>query len=462
MSLAEEAALAQFRGDVIRPGDERYDSARSIFNAMFDRRPEYIARCTGVVDVITAIRFARDTHLPVAIRSGGHSVAGHGVCDDGIVIDLSPMKGMRVDPHRKTAVAQAGLTWGEFDRETQAFELATTGGRVTTTGIAGLTLGSGSGWLERKYGLVADNLLSVDLVTANGEVVTCSERENPELFWGIRGGGGNFGIATSFEYRLHELGPMLVGGILMYQFEKARELLPAWRDYIEQAPDEHGGAFAVMTAPPLPFVPRELQGKRCAALVFVYAGEVEHGELAAEQVRALAEPDVDLVQTMPYTDVQQLLDPGNPPGRHQYWKSENLGELSDGAIETLLSAAEMIPSPFTFLVIEPKGGAMGRVDEDAMALGARDVKYTFYGIAMWEDPSKTDENVDWARELGSAMQPFTAPGVFLNFVTEADDRRIRQTFGPEKYARLVELKRRYDPLNVFCNNQNIKPEPSPS
>jgi FAD/FMN-containing dehydrogenase len=380
--------------------------------------------------VITAIRFARDTHLAVAVRSGGHSVAGHGVCDDGIVIDLSPMKGMRVDPRLQTAFAQAGLTWGEFDRETQAFGLATTGGRVTTTGIAGTTLGSGSGWLERKYGPVAANLLAVDLVTAEGEVVTASERENPELFWGVRGGGGNFGIATSFEYRLHELGPMLVGGILMYRLEQARELLPAWRDYIERAPHEVGGAFAVMRAPSLPFVPRELQGRRCAALIFVYAGEVEHGELAAEQMRALAEPEVDLVQTMAYTDVQQLLDPGNPPGRHQYWKSENLEELTDGAIETLLASAEQIPSPFTFLVIEPKGGAVARVDEDAMALGARDVKYTFYGIAIWEDPAQTDENVDWARELGAAMQPFTIPGVALDFLTESDEGASGRRSGP--------------------------------
>ena len=458
MSLAEQAALAQFRGDVIRPGDERYDSARSIFNAMFDRKPAFIARCTGVADVITAIRFARDTHLPVAVRSGGHSLAGHGVCDDGIVIDLAPMKGMRVDPKAKTAVAQAGLTWGEFDRETQAFGLATTGGRVTSTGIAGLSLGSGSGWLERKFGLVPDNLLSIDLMTAEGDLVTASAEENPELFWGVRGGGGNFGIATSLEYRLHELGPMLVGGILLYRIEKARELLPGWRDYIERAPDEVGGAFALVTAPPLPFVPRELQGQRVAMLFFLYAGPIEHGELAAEQVRALGEPDVDLVDSTPYVEVQKLLDPGSPPGRHHYWKSENLNELSDGAIDALLAAAERVTSPHTFIVLEPKGGAISRVDDKATAIGGRDAKYTYYAMAMWEDTAETDTHVDWARELGAAMEPFAGTGVALDFLSETDDDRVRKTFGPEKYARLVELKRRYDPLNVFCNNPNIKPQ----
>src|SRR5215212_7107011 len=324
----EEAAIqefaANFRGELVRPEDDRYDNARAVFNCMIDRRPALIARCTGVVDVVAAVNFARENELVVAVRGGGHSVPGYGTCDGGLVIDLSPMKGVWVDPEARSARAQAGLTWGEFDRETQHFGLATTGGRVTHTGIAGQTLGSGSGWLERKYGLTCDNLISSEVVTASGEVLKASEEENEDLFWGLRGGGGNFGVVTSFEYRLHPVGPIVLGGMLLHSFSKAGEFLRFWRDYMEDAPDELGGAPAILTAPPAPFVPEHMKGKLAVGLIVFYAGSPEEGEEWVRPLKQFGPPQVDLVEPMPYTVIQTLLDPANPPGRNNYWKAEFL------------------------------------------------------------------------------------------------------------------------------------------
>lgn len=446
-----------FRGPVLRPGDPDYEDACHVFNGMFwNRRPAVIARCTGVADVMAAIAFARESGLEIAVRGGGHSVAGHSSTDGGIVIDLSPMKGIRVDPDAKTASAQGGVTWGEFDRETQAFGLATTGGRVTTTGIAGLTLGSGSGWAERKFGLAFDNLLSCDLVTADGRLVTASPTQNEDLFWGLCGAGGNFGIVTSFEYRLHALGPIVLAGMLLHRRDKAGELLRAWRDVMEDAPDELCSGFAFLTAPPEPFVPEDLQLQPAIGVVALYAGPAEEGEAVIDRLRKLGTPAADIVGPMPYTFFQTLLDGPNPPGRHNYWKSENVGEMSDAAIEVLVDGANAITSPFSFLVIEPKGGAIAKRAEDETALGNRDAVATFYGIAQWEDPSQADEQIAWTRDLAVRMEPFTTGRVALNFVSETDTPRVRATFG-DKYDRLVELKRKYDPDNVFRLNANIKP-----
>jgi FAD/FMN-containing dehydrogenase len=457
LEQAAEQLNGNFRGEVLRAGDAGYDEARKVFNAMFDRRPALIARCAGVADVMAAVEFARESGLQVAVRGGGHGVPGYAVCDEGIVIDLTPMKGIWVDPGEKVARAQAGVTWGEFDRETQVFGLATTGGRVTTTGIAGLTLGSGSGWLERKLGFTLDNLLSVDLVTADGRFLTASERENEDLFWGLRGGGGNFGIATSFEYRLHELGPVVLGGMLLHRREKAPELARAWRDFMRSAPDEVCGAFAFLTAPPLEFVPDGLRGQPACGVIFMYAGPVEDGEEAAKALRALSEPDLDLVMPMPYTVVQQLLDPGNPPGRHHYWKSDNMRELSDDAIATLTEQANKATSPLTTIVIEPKGGAVARVSEDDVAVPGRDAEIAFYGIAQWEDPAESDMHMAWAREFGSALEPFASRNIPLNFVMDEGQERVQSSYGKEKYRRLAELKDQYDPENLFSLNQNIRP-----
>ncbi|MCA1730865.1 MAG: FAD-binding oxidoreductase [Actinobacteria bacterium] len=449
---------ASFRGKLIRPDDDSYDEARAVYNAMIERRPALIARCTGVADVIAAVNFARENDLVVAVRGGGHSVPGYGVCDGGIVINLTPMKGIWVDPDARTARAQAGVTWGEFDRETQEFGLAVTGGRVTHTGISGLTLGSGSGWLERKLGLTCDNLISAEVVTASGRFLKASESENEDLFWGLRGGGGNFGIVTSFEYQLHPVGPILVGGMLLYPFSKAKELLRFWRDYLETAPDELGTAPAIFTAPPAPFVPEHMKGQLVAALVICYAGSMEEAEGAVQPLKEFGPPEVDLVQPMPYTVVQGLLDPSQPPGRRNYWKAENMNELSDEAIDTLVDHAATITSPFSFVVLEPKGRAISRVGEEDTAFGGRDAAHTLYAFSMWENPAEDDANVMWTREFMRTMEPFITPGVSLNFTSDQDQDKVKDFFGRNgKYERLIALKNKYDPTNLFRLNQNIKP-----
>ncbi len=455
---AVEQLDATFAGALLRPQDSGYDDARSIFNGMYDRRPALVARCTGVADVIAAVNFARESGLEVAVKGGGHSVPGYGSCDDGIVIDLTPMKGVFVDPTERTARAAGGVTWGALDRETQAFGLATTGGRITTTGVAGLTLGSGSGWLERKFGLTVDNLLSTQLVTAAGEILTASETENPELFWGLRGAGGNFGIVTSFEFRLHPVGPIVIGGLLGYPRDRAAELLRAWADHLRGAPDELGSGFAFLTAPPEEFVPEEVRGQPVCGVVILYAGPVEAGGEVVQRLRdVLGPPVLDRVAPMPYLIVQQLLDAGNPPGRPQYWKSDTLTEMSDGAVETLVQHANRIASPFTVVVIEAKGGAIPRVPEDSMALIGRKAPFAFYGISQWEHGDDPDAHVRWAREFGEAMEPYSGKDIALNFVMDEGNERVQTLFGPEKYARLVALKDRYDPTNLFSRNQNIKP-----
>ena len=444
-----------FRGEMLRPGDPAYDPARAIFNGMFDRRPALIVRCSGVADVVAAVDSARQSGVEVAVRGGGHGVPGYACVDDGLVIDLTPMNAVWVDPAARTARALGGTTWGKFDRETQVFGLATTGGRITTTGIGGLTLGSGSGWLERKFGFTPDNVLSIQLVTGAGEVVTASESENEDLFWGLRGGGGNFGIATSFEYRLHDVGPLVLGGMLMHRREKAPDLLRAWRDWMRKAPDEVGSAFAFITAPPEEFVPEEVRGQPVCGMVFLYAGPAEEGEQAAAELRALSTPDLDLVMPMPYTVVQQLLDAPNPPGRPQYWKSDNMRELTDEAVDTLVEQAGRVISPFTTVILEYKGGAIARVPEDAMALPGRDAEIAFYGIAQWEGPG--DAHMEWAREFGQAMEPFGSRNIALNFNMDEGQERVQATYGNDKYRRLVALKDRYDPENLFRRNQNIRP-----
>jgi FAD/FMN-containing dehydrogenase len=368
------------------------------------------------------------------------------------------MKGIWVDPDARTARAQAGVTWGEFDRETQEFGLAVTGGRVTHTGISGLTLGSGSGWLERKLGLTCDNLISAEVVTASGRFLKASESENEDLFWGLRGGGGNFGIVTSFEYQLHPVGPILVGGMLLYPFSKAKELLRFWRDYLETAPDELGTAPAIFTAPPAPFVPEHMKGQLVAALVICYAGPMEEAEGAVQPLKEFGPPEVDLVQPMPYTVVQSLLDPSQPPGRRNYWKAENMNELSDEAIDTLVDHAATITSPFSFVVLEPKGRAISRVGEEDTAFGGRDAAHTLYAFSMWENPAEDDANVMWTREFMRTMEPFITPGVSLNFTSDQDQDKVKDFFGRNgKYERLIALKNKYDPTNLFRLNQNIKP-----
>jgi FAD/FMN-containing dehydrogenase len=445
-------------GSVIGPEDDGYDEARSIWNGAIDRRPACIARCTGVADVVAAVRFARERALPVSVRAGGHGVGGHALCDGGLVIDLSPMKGIRVDPATRTARAEAGVLWGELDRETQLFGLATVGGIVTHTGIAGLTLGGGIGWLMRKYGATVDNLLSADVVTAEGELVTASEDRNPDLFWGIRGGGGNFGIVTSFEYRLHPVGPIVLAGPVFHSLEDAPEVLRFYREFIAAAPDELTTIFELSVAPPASFLPDEVHGKQVVMVGACYAGSADEGAKVLRPLKQFGRPLADLLEPKPYTALQSMFDPMVPHGWHRYWKSVELPPLTDEAIDTLVRHAPAITSPKSYCIVFQLGGALGRVGESETAFSQRDAAHNVNVNAVWteEDPD-AERHVGWARDFFDALQPHAGTRVYVNFLGEEGDSRVRQAYGARNYERLVELKRAYDPTNLFRLNQNIAP-----
>ena len=444
-------------GEIFRPGDDGYDSARQIWNAAIDKRPGLILRCTGVADVIAGVNFARANGLLLAVRSGGHNVAGTALCDGGIVLDLSSMKGIRVDPAARTVRVQAGVTNGDFDRETQAFGLSSTTGIASTTGLAGLTLGGGIGWLMRKYGLTCDNLLSADVVTADGGFLTVSASENQDLFWAIRGGGGNFGIVTSFEYRLHSLGPTVLAGVVLHPAENAREVLRFYREYISTVPDELTACLNLRAAPAVPWVPDHLQGRPIVGIIVCYAGSIEEGERVVRPLKQFGPPLLDAIEPKPYMLHQQMFDAGVPPGLRYYWKSHYLGELTDGAIDTLAAHAWKTSSPQSYTLVFQTGGAVSRVDEAAMACGNRDARHTFNINSVWNEPQEDDEHARWAREFFAAMQPFSTGGVYVNFLGNEGEERIRAAYGQEKFERLVALKNTYDPTNLFRVNQNIKP-----
>jgi FAD/FMN-containing dehydrogenase len=456
MCMTEAVLDATAIPELLRPGDDGYDEARTIFNGMIDRRPAAIARCAGVADVIEALALARESGLEVAVRGGGHSVAGHAIIDDGLVIDLSPMRGTRVDPESRTAWCQGGLTWGELDRETQAFGLAVTGGRVPDTGVGGLTLGGGSGWIERKYGLTVDSMLSAEVVTADGRLVVASRERNADLFWALRGGGGNFGVVTGFEFRLHEVGPIVFGGMMFFPAARAVELLHAYRDFMYEAPDEVCCASAILCAPPEEFIPEEVRGQPVFAVIGCYVGPVDAGEAAYAPLKQLG-PAVDGFSPIPYTIVQQLIAPGNPPGRRQYWKAGFLPELPDDAIETFVSHALDVASPFTANIMLPMGGAMARVDEDETPLTYRDARWNYHLLSQWEDPAEDERNIEWTRHFDQAMAPYAYDGVYVNFVAEPPDNVIEASFGHDKYTRLRAIKAEYDPENIFRSNTNIPP-----
>jgi FAD/FMN-containing dehydrogenase len=447
-----------FRGELLLPSSPGYNTARRIWNGAIDRRPACIARCTGVADVVAAVRFARERELLVAVRSGGHGVGGHALCDGGLVIDLSPMKGIRVDPAERTARAEAGVLWGELDRETQHFGLATVGGIVTHTGIAGLTLGGGIGWLMRKHGAAVDNLLSVDVVTADGEIVTASEEENPDLFWAIRGGGGNFGIVTSFEYRLHPVGPIVLAGPVFHPIEDAPEVLRFYREFIAAAPDELTTIFELEMAPPLPFLPEEVHGKPILMVGACYAGSPDEGAEVVRPLKQFGRPIGDSLEPKPYTALQSMFDPFVPHGWHRYWKSVELPPLTDGAIETLVEHASAQTSLKSYCIVLQLGGALARVGEDETAFSQRDAAHNVAINAVWteEDPDG-ERHMAWARDFFDALQPHARERVYVNFLGEEGGDRVRQAYGARKFERLVELKRAYDPTNFFRLNQNIQP-----
>jgi FAD/FMN-containing dehydrogenase len=456
----DPAALGRFEGDVLKDGDAGYDDARKLFNAMIDRKPGVIIRAANTQDVIAAVALARETGLPFSIKGGGHGVNGHAVCDDGIMLDLSPMKEIHVDADARTVTAQAGVNWGEFDAATTAHGLATTGGRVTTTGIAGLTLGTGSGWLERVHGYTADNLIAADVVTADGRLVHASEDENPDLFWGLRGGGGNFGVVVNFEYRLHEVPPLLLGGMLLWPFERAGDVIRRYREFIEDAPDEVSGAVAMLTAPPAPFVPAELQGQHAVGVIAIAVAEPERGEELFRPLREFGPPAVDIVGPMPYTAVQQLLDPGNPPGLYNYWKAELVPELSDELVDLSIAHAERMGLSHSIMLFQPLGGEIARISDDSNAITARQAAWTAHCIAEWETPEETDAEIAWVKAWGGLIEPFKLAGAPLTFRVDEGDEHVRAAFGQQKYERLVALKDKYDPGNLFRLNQNIKPSTS--
>lgn len=454
-----KAFVEGFAGDVVRPGDADYDDTRAVWNAVIDRYPALIARCTGVADVIDAVNFSQENDLLVSVRGGGHNVAGSAVCDGGLVVDLSEMTGIHVDLDAQTARAEAGATWADLDRETQQFGLATPGGVVSTTGIAGLTLGGGIGWLRRKHGMSIDNLVSVDIVTADGEFLTASGHEHSDLFWGIRGGGGNFGVVTSFEYRLHPVGPevMFVGAL--YPLETAREILLAWRDFMEAAPDEISSQAVFWSIPAVPDFPEAVHGEPIVAIVATHCGSVEEGQRALQPLREFAEPIVDLSGPMPFTAVQQLYDPFLPEGECYYWKSLDLNRLDAEVIDALVAIAEDRPSPKTLMPIWHLGGAMNRVGATETAYGPRDTTYLLSLDTTWTNPDETEENIAWTREVWEELHRFSDGGLYLNFpgFGEEGEELVRAGHGAEIHDRLVELKTEYDPENVFRMNQNIKP-----
>ena len=445
----------QFSGTVLRAGDAGYDEARTVFNSMIDRRPELIAQCRTPEDVIAALRFGRYRDLDIAVRAGGHSVAGMSLNDGGLVIDVRPMNQIEVDPDARTARVGAGCTWGELDRATQEHGLATTGGRVSSTGVAGLTLGGGSGWLERKHGLSCDNLVSVELVTADGAQVTASADDHPDLFWALHGGGGNFGVATALTFQLHPVGPEVYAGLLLYEADHGPELLGLVRDLMCAFPPEFGPAIAYLTVPSENEFPARMHGRRGVALALCYSGAIEDGERLTQPFRDLR-PAADLMGAVPYADFQSSLD--DPPGFRNWWTAEYLQDVSDEAIDTIHGHAMQMPSPGpSQTLIVPWGGAVGKIAAGDTPLQQRDAKWVVHPFALWESPADDSAVIGWAKSFRDDMRRFSSGGVYLNFIGDEGQDRVRAAYGDEQYARLARIKAQYDPDNVFRGNQNIVP-----
>lgn len=437
----------RIRGEVLGPNDAGYDAARKVWNGMVDKRPGLIVRCAGTADVMVAVRFARKHDVEVSVRGGGHNIAGKSVSEGGLMIDLSGMRSVHVDPATRTARVEGGATLRDLDHETQAFGLATTGGVVSHTGVAGLTLGGGIGRIGRKFGLACDNLLAVNLVTAEGRYLRASEQENADLFWAVRGGGGNFGIATSVEFRLHPVGPMVLGGVVLYPFEHARSVLRSYADYSRAAPDEVDADLILLTSP---------EGKRVVAISASYIGDPKDGERILQPLRTFGPVLADQLGLVAYTSLQTAADAFFPTGLHHYWKTHFLTELTDAAIEVVVRGFEQAPSPRSIVVLQQYGGAVARIAPTATAFPHRSAQYDFLPTAVWEDPAQTEKNVDWVRKLWAAMKPFSSGGEYVNNLGEDGHDRVRAAYGPN-YARLAELKNQYDPTNFFHLNANIEP-----
>ncbi|MEW5926505.1 MAG: FAD-binding oxidoreductase [Gemmatimonadota bacterium] len=453
---AIERLASRMRGSVLTPDSPGYDEARAIWNAMIDRRPGLIARCRGAADVMQAVRFAREHEALVAVRGGGHNIAGSAVCDGGLMIDLTPMQSVLVDPETRTARVEPGCTLSDLDHEAQAFGLATPVGINSTTGIAGLTLGGGFGWLSRKHGMTIDNLLSADVVTAEGEFVRASDTENFDLFWAIRGGGGNFGVVTSFEFRLHPVGPQVLAGLVVHPMEDAADVLRFYRAFTATLSNDTAVWAVLRKAPPLPFLPAHWHGREVLVLAAFHAGDVEEGERVLRPLRAYGDPIADVVMPQSYAAWQKTFDPLLAPGARNYWKSHDFSELPDELLDTLVAYALRLPSDHTEIFIGQTGGAMRDVAPHATAYPHRRTEFVMNVHTRWEEPAEDDRCIAWAREFFAATAPFAAGTVYVNFLTEDEAARVPAAYGAN-HERLGRLKHRYDPDNLFRGNQNILP-----
>jgi len=457
--MLNEAIIAAFkaslRGGLIEPGDPAYDAARKVYNAMIDRRPRLIARCADVADVMTAVKFGREQKLLVAVRGGGHNAGGLGVCDDGLVIDLSPMNYVRVEPKRKTVLAGGGALWRDVDHATHAFGLAVPAGIISTTGVAGLTLGGGIGYLTRRYGLTIDNLLAVEMVLADGRFVTASAKENANLFWAVRGGGGNFGVVTSFLFKAQPVHTDY-GGPMLWQMEDAAEMIRWYRSFIAKAPDEVYGFFAFMTVPPGPPFPEHLHNKKMCGIVWCYTGGIKKAEKVFKPIRSFKAPALDMVGPIPHPVLQSLFDGLFPPGLQWYWKADFVRTLPDEAIALHLKHAAKLPTMQSTMHLYPINGAASRVKNSATPWCYRDAMWAAVIVGVDPDPGNKEKISTWAKEYWNALHPYSAGGAYINFMMEEGEDRIRATYG-KNYDRLAKIKKRYDPTNLFRVNQNIKP-----
>ena len=444
------------RGELCLPGQPGYEESRTIWNGMIDRRPAAIVRAAGAADIMRAVSFAREHKLKLAVRGGGHNIAGHAVCDGGLMLDLSPMKSVRIDPVARTAQVEPGVTLGEFDREAQAFGLATPLGINSTTGVAGLTLGGGFGWLSRKYGLTVDHLISADVVTADGSLLHASATENADLFWGLRGGGGNFGVVTSFEYLLRPVGPQVLAGLIVHPLAQAKELLEGYRRFVATAPDEVTAWVVLRKAPPLPFLAPEFHGQDILVFAVCAVGDLKKAEQALAPLRALGTPIADVIGPQPFAGWQTAFDPLLTPGARNYWKSHDFSALEDGLIDVLIAAAHRLPGPECELFVAQLGGAIDRLPADATAYPHRDVAFVMNLHTRWRDPSQDAEVIARTREIFDSVTPYATGAVYMNFMPE-DDARVRTGAFGANYARLAAIKAKYDPANLFRLNPNVEP-----
>ena len=454
---AVDELRAQLRGSLCLPGEPGYEQSRTIWNAMIDRHPAIVVRAAGVNDVMRAVEFARKHGLQLAVRGGGHNIAGNAVCEGGLMLDLTPMKSVRVDPAKRTVRVEPGVTLGELDRETQAFGLALPVGINSTTGVAGLTLGAGFGWISRAFGLSIDNLISADVVTAAGKLVHANEQDDPDLFWAIRGGGGNFGVVTSFEFRLHPVGPEVLSGLVVHPIAQAKELLQAYRRISSEAPDELAIWYVMRKAPPLPFLPPEWHGKEILVFAACYSGDPAKGQHAMAPLRALGKPLADVIGSNPFLAWQAALDPLLGPGMRNYWKSHSFTTLSDGAIDVLIDFAHKLPSPDCEIAFAQLGGAINRIPASATAYPHRDLQYVVNIHTRWANAADDEKCIAWARGLFDALTPHATGGVYVNFMPEDEAQRVRAGAYGANYERLARLKAKYDPDNLFRMNQNIRP-----